>query len=169
MATIYVLEGADASGKSTLANYIIGQKKSAYIHATYYAGMEVKKHHETIVEASLLLAKDGNDVVIDRLCFSEYAYGKVFRDGQSYDVKEFWDKFIKAANDSNIDIKLVLCRPQVSNFGEEDREEMFDSMVGINEAYDEILPAGRYFTFDYQNEALTSILKRIDGKEIDNE
>lgn len=167
MSTIYVLEGADASGKSTLAKYIMENKKAAYIHATYCEGMNVLNHHNAIKEAAAILLKDGNDVIIDRLCFSEYAYGTVFRNSPSYDVAKWWnDVFVSTIKKiPETKIVLIFCKPTKSNFGEENRFEMFESMNGINEAYEKILPAGNYYTFDYQQEPLKSILNRVHGKE----
>lgn len=78
---IILLEGADASGKSTLADLLIKHHQARYLHST--VRRDIWRWHL----GALRFATDECDrrlVVLDRLHLSELVYGTVFRGGVAY-------------------------------------------------------------------------------------
>lgn len=80
---IIVLDGADATGKTTLANHFREAYGAKYLHLRVHSKMW--KWHLAAVDRAARLADD-HLVVIDRLWLSEQAYGQTFRGGPAYDL-----------------------------------------------------------------------------------
>ena len=99
---IAIIEGCDASGKSTLINQLMERHpNNCYIHNA--VTNDIHSLHENTINAALVASQE-HWVFIDRLHLSEKMYGTVFRNGPSYDVDVF-DKMI-----SNIStLKKILC------------------------------------------------------------
>ena len=78
---IYVLEGPDCTGKTTLAKFMAEKFKAAYIHAGYFGGSP--QLHARYLEDQLLSAmaciEAGLNVIMDRHWPSEYCYAPVLR------------------------------------------------------------------------------------------
>jgi len=133
---IIILEGGDATGKTTLAKEIGGH----YIHATYnkdLAGYMVK-YHLDLLEAAVILS-ESSQVVIDRWRMSEVVYGNVFRDGpeQRHRTLELYNR----AN--NLGATFVCCHPMnkqdyISHFNEvkKNRLEMYNDMIDVYDEYE---------------------------------
>ena len=79
---IIVLEGADASGKTTLARHLVEKHGARYLHNRVWPDMW--RYHVASARLALRWADTGL-VVIDRLWLSELVYGQVFRGGAFYD------------------------------------------------------------------------------------
>lgn len=80
---IIVLEGADCSGKTTLAKRMVQKWDASYLHATYRWPDCMFTYHAAILERALKLAKKG-PVIIDRWWPSELIYSDVFRNGSKW-------------------------------------------------------------------------------------
>lgn len=80
---IVVLEGADCSGKTTLAKKIVDMFDARYLHGRIFKDMW--RSHVAMVRMALRWA-DHDLVVIDRLFLSELVYGQVYRGGPAYDL-----------------------------------------------------------------------------------
>jgi len=80
---IIVLEGADASGKTTLANYFREKYGARYLHST--VRRDIWRWHLGALNLACKLA-DHHLVVLDRHWLSELIYGLVFRGGPAYDL-----------------------------------------------------------------------------------
>lgn len=82
MPHLIVLEGADCTGKTTLAKFIARRRRAAYYHATghksLHEGMEAY-HRNIINNAKVSMQVSGIDVVIDRHWPSEEIYGPITR------------------------------------------------------------------------------------------
>lgn len=80
---IILLEGADHSGKTTLARHLVDHHGARYLHGRIFPDMW--RYHVAMVRLALRWA-DHQLVIIDRMWLSELTYGEVFRGGPSYDV-----------------------------------------------------------------------------------
>ena len=81
MYPIYVLEGADAVGKTTLGKYMEANIPNAkYFHATYRFRNKMHIYHHAVLEQALKAAETG-PVILDRWWPSEAIYAEVFRGG----------------------------------------------------------------------------------------
>jgi thymidylate kinase len=130
---IFIIEGADGTGKTTLANEIYKVTKGHILHSTYNKEFNIEKYHEQIIDSAISLAKY-QPVIIDRWAVSELVYGNVFRDGPSYDI----NKLIQAA--SHLQIVWIYCENEDSienhKRNQKTREEMFNDMTGVVHEYD---------------------------------
>lgn len=131
--TIFIIEGGDGTGKTTLANELHRVTKGTHIHTNLHRNP--KAYNENIMKAAITISDLGDDVIIDRWCVVEYVYGKAFRNGQSYKTDEMIEKY----NADNI--VWIFCRNDdiVENHkkNKEEREEMYDSMEEVSKLYDE--------------------------------
>lgn len=138
---LVVLDGPDASGKTTLANTLAEKYDGEVIHFTW--NEELEKNMDTYMMGTLLhaitLSKE-KLVIIDRLWMSELVYSEVFRGGTKYDALH-WD-IRNLLNDINA--TQVICLPGLDDWQENywsmcgEREEMYgeDSrMLKVFEAY----------------------------------
>jgi len=133
---IIILEGADATGKTTLAREIGGH----YIHATYNKDLSgvMVEYHLGLLDAAVVLSEHSH-VVIDRWRMSEIVYGNVFRDGPEQDHRT--GKLYSRANDFGA--TFVCCHPTnkqdyIDHFNtvKKTRSEMFDSMIEVYDEYE---------------------------------
>lgn len=69
---LYILEGCDGSGKTTLAHFLIKTQRVNYFHFNQYV------FFQDYLEA---LLPDGKPRILDRSWLSERPYGTVFRHG----------------------------------------------------------------------------------------
>jgi len=79
---IILLEGADASGKTTLARHLVRQHGARYLHST--VRKDVWRWHVGALRWAARLAAAGRLVVMDRHWHSEQVYGPVFRGKAGY-------------------------------------------------------------------------------------
>ena len=78
---LFILEGCDGAGKSTLAQHLVATFKAKYVHHGSYKGVTQglgKVYAESMLPA--VLGKQA--VVLDRSWLSEAIYAKAFRNGQ---------------------------------------------------------------------------------------
>jgi thymidylate kinase len=153
MTKILVFEGADSSGKTTLAKAIIERYPSTrYFHGLPYIGW-VEEAHRAMLHAAM---NYDNLVIIDRHWISEYVYGPIFRGKIAYsdDVAKEFDLMIRSFG------MYILCVP--SNVREHERrfqrerankKEMFDSSVEVAMAY-------RHLAYGYMHEVGDNLLQR---------
>ena len=127
---IYILEGPDGVGKTTLAQAIQQKTKGHLLHCTWKEGWTMKDYFAEVLDVAQRLDKY-QDVVIDRFAPSEWVYGNVFRGGSQFDVYEY----VEMLNTFHSNIKWVICKhPQaVANHLKhvKQREEMFNDMTDV--------------------------------------
>lgn len=132
---IVIVEGSDASGKSTLINQLMeAHPNNCYIHNAVTS--DIKSLHNNTIETAILASYE-HWVFIDRLHLSEYIYGTVFRNGPSYNVEEF-DKMLTNKIPS---IKRILCvvdkETVLAKHAERKDKEMFNDISQIWDMYNE--------------------------------
>lgn len=83
MKGIIVLEGADGTGKTTLAKALVTANggKGVILHQTYRWKHKMPTYHLAAVHRAIKLQAQDQLVIIDRLWLSEYLYAKEFRGG----------------------------------------------------------------------------------------
>lgn len=126
---IYILEGPDGVGKSTLANAIYEETKGHILHCTWKKEFNIKEYFAEILSVAKKLNKY-QDVIIDRWAPSEQVYGDVFRRGPAFDVHGYlWEEGLHSQ------LKFIICENPnaVENHlkNKENRVEMFDDMTHI--------------------------------------
>lgn len=96
MNDLYIIEGADCTGKSTLARYMSKHLLAGYIHATgkksLHTGMS--DYHLSILDSVQVMLDNGIPVVLDRHWPSEWCYGRTLRLSVSagYRYDEVWKR-----------------------------------------------------------------------------
>lgn len=176
MKGIIILEGQDASGKTTLANKLLKSYKGIYIHATYRFKNKMPIYHAALLRKALKLSKN-QLVIIDRLHISEYIYAKVFRGGTPWpEVFKMFNSFCRELN-----IPIILCVPDTIERGltwfektKQQRPEMYDDIKEIITEYcnyanehqfdSNIIIYNRDFAENYKNEYFNYIIKMIEIK-----
>lgn len=74
---IIIIEGADGSGKTTLANQLSKQTKYPIIHMS---NPKTELEKVTMMGLYVQQLRTGKNFIFDRCWYSEMAYGPVFRD-----------------------------------------------------------------------------------------
>lgn len=129
---IYILEGPDGVGKTTLAREIYDQTKGHVLHCTWKSGWNMKEYFTEVLRIAKMLNKY-QDVIIDRWAPSEWVYGHVFRGGPQFDVFDYiWEQDLQ-------DVKFIMCQNDnaVLNHlkNKTEREEMFDDITDVVSNY----------------------------------
>lgn len=137
MKNLYIIEGVDGTGKSTLSREIARQKKAAVVHCTYEPGMNVIQHHEGIWKIANQLL-EWEHVVIDRWAHSELIYGTVYRKKPEYDPYVLLD-----ITKNRKDITWIYCRNDnaIKNHDKNKKErfELYDNIAAAAEMYDRVI------------------------------
>lgn len=135
MGQIYILEGADGTGKSTLAAALQEKTKGHILHLTFNKDWDMKSYYFAIYIAARDLSKY-QDVIIDRWIPSEVIYGHIYRNGPSFDTNLFLEAFGNKA-------KWIYCwnEKAVENHlaNKKNRDEMFDDMTHVVAAFDKYI------------------------------
>lgn len=159
---IYVLEGPDGVGKTTLANEIAAQKKASVVHSYFDKSWDIKQHHIDMLKASKIISK-WKPVVLDRWAPSEFVYGTVFRGKPGYDVMGFlWE-----IEDELKDIVWIYCRNDnaVENHlkNAKERHEMYDSMKEVVTLFDEYIDGDDrdWIVYDFDKVNMEQFVKEL--------
>lgn len=161
---LYVLEGPDGTGKSTLANELKNATNGNVIHATFNKDWDIKKYHIEILESANKLRQYGS-VILDRWAISEHIYGPIFRGEEQYDVMNLVDKRERELNDA----VWIYCRNDnaVENHlrNKETRDEMFDDMTEVVKSYDQFIAIDcfkrEWLVYDFGKIAVEDFVNKI--------
>lgn len=158
---IYILEGPDGAGKTTLANIIAEQRKASVVHSYFDKSWDIKAHHMDMWKAANII-NEWRDVVLDRWAPSEAVYGPIFRDKAGYDVMELLWGF----DDKNV--TWIYCRNDnaVQNHlkNMETRDEMFDDMSQVVVEFDKFINDTdflNWITYDYDKVDMLEFVKNL--------
>lgn len=173
---LIILDGPDACGKTTLANYLKENYGAHIHHLTWTPELELSMDEYMLGElnSAIQSVKLGALVVIDRHFLSEWIYSEVFRGGTQ------WKGLHRSCLDmiNRINGTIVSCTPMnkskyLKHFVEvkEERPEMYGDMEAIYDLYNKVddsldfmIPNAsgikkflRYDLFDYQDDCKTFI------------
>lgn len=114
---VYIIDGPDGTGKSTLGKKLSEMFRIPIYHLTYFK--DSKMHAAQFEKALELLRNSDTGFILDRYIFSEKVYSDVYRGGKYISI---YDDCIKAIGYSNANVILTV---------PEDRErykKMFDKL-----------------------------------------
>ena len=136
---VFILEGPDGSGKSTLGKKLSDAYGIDYTHLTYYKDEEMMRTQFYEVIRRVNTEKRG--LVVDRFVLSNLVYGIVFHNCKFVDG---WKMFLDAlCRDWLKGKEIVICLPYdkqayLDHFKKmtEEREEMYSSVEDMGKVYD---------------------------------
>ncbi len=132
---IVIVEGCDASGKSTLISQLMERHpNNCYIHNAVTDNIELL--HDNTIDAALVASQE-HWVFIDRLHLSEKIYGTVFRNGPSYNVDQF-DKMISSIPKVHKILCLIDKDTSLAKHAGRKDKEMFDDISRVWDMYNEV-------------------------------
>ena len=139
--TIYIIEGPDGSGKTTLSKLLKEEKNIKSIrHLTYYK--EADKMHEQFLDAHAIFSMDEESIIFDRYIFSNIAYGCVFHGCEFVRGWQMWIDSLLTACSIRKDIHIVFCLPEKKSWLQrfsnlcKEREEMYVDIEKMSKVYD---------------------------------
>jgi thymidylate kinase len=147
---IFLIEGADGCGKTTLAEYIAKELNGMVLHAIYRPEINMEVYHKDLLTFARVFSNMGIPIILDRWALSEIIYGNVFRDGPSYDAESLLEQN---------DITYIYCHNDdvVVNHkrNSKTRKEMFDDMEEVASQYDTYIEKSNLpwniYDFNYNN------------------
>lgn len=103
---IYVVEGPDCSGKTTLVDAMVKQLGAAKLHLTYRFKNRMDLYHRWAIEKAIALSHH-QPVIIDRWWPSEIVYARAFR------VRTAWPRNARAFDRIGryADVRYIFCVP----------------------------------------------------------
>lgn len=136
---VFILEGPDGSGKTTLAKELSKAYNIEYKHLTYYE--DEKDMSIQFYDTIRRINTERNGIVIDRFILSNIIYGIVFHNCKFVDG---WKMFLDAlCRDWLKGKEIVICLPAdkeayLDHFKKmtEEREEMYCSVEDMSKIYD---------------------------------
>lgn len=133
---IFVLEGPDGAGKTSLAMELKELLGARYIHLTYRFKNKMEVYHRAAINLAAHLAQH-QPVIIDRWWPSEIVYAEAYRGGSKVTKHYFLLELIA----SRLGVTYVMCLPQprdiyIKHFEDlkSQRNEMYDE--GLDRVYD---------------------------------
>lgn len=103
---VVVLEGADCSGKSTLAKYFKEQHGAVVIHMTHRFKSNMFAYNTAVLKKAWALSQNSL-VVLDRSFLSEMVYAEVFRDGGKWPLI---DRYVESVL-QRLGYVGIMCQP----------------------------------------------------------
>lgn len=132
---IYIIEGPDGTGKTTLANRLAAETSGSVLHGSFDPSWDMNAYLTTMMSCARLIS-GYKPVIIDRWCVSEIVYGTVFRKKRLASMSE---ALIKEAAGRD-DIIWIYCSNDnaVENHikNREKRDEMYNDMTEVVIAYE---------------------------------
>jgi hypothetical protein len=86
---VFVIEGPDNSGKTTLCKQLVAKTNAVYLHATYKFKGRMMLYHIALMRQAIKIAET-RPVVLDRWFQSELVYGNVYRNGPEPEYHPNW-------------------------------------------------------------------------------
>jgi thymidylate kinase len=171
VSRLYIIEGADGTGKTTLSNALLAETKGHLLHATFDKEWSIPEYHRALYESALTLL-EYQDVILDRWSVSEEVYANAFRGGAQYSADEWMEHamgkdvlndpsqtvFIYCSNDSAIENHKENMKT---------REEMFDDMSPVVREYEKYMgrTALNWHRYDFTKVDMDMFVKMITIKE----
>lgn len=164
---IYILEGPDGTGKTTLANEIAKQRKASILHSYFDLTWDIEDHHRDMMRSAQKVAR-WMPVVLDRWAPSEFVYGTVFRGKPGYDVMDYlWMQKPELEKD----VVWIYCwnKNAVENHlkNAEERDEMYDDMSKVVKLFDDFIEAEDdlgdrdWLTYNFDDQNMEEFVKEL--------
>lgn len=138
MNRLYVIEGADGTGKSTLSKELLEETKGHLLHGTYDKEWDIPSYHRSMFNAALQLLQY-QDVILDRWAVSEEVYSNAFRNGAKYSADQWMLEQLESEGMKPEDVTFIYCENDnaVENHqaNKEIRTEMFEDMSPVVREY----------------------------------
>lgn len=154
---IYILEGPDGTGKSTLAQALQEKTKGHLMHLTFNKYWDMEAYYLAAYNAAIELS-NYQDVIIDRWIPSEIIYGHVFRGGPSFNTSEIPEfeqaKYIYCWNEKAVENHLA---------NKKNRDEMFDDMTHVAAAFDKYIETSKlpWEKYNFNNVSMEAFIEGI--------
>lgn len=147
--SIIIIDGCDASGKSTLINQLMEKHpNNCYIHNAVTD--DIESLHRNTIDAALVASQE-HWVFIDRLHLSEKIYGTIFRNGPSYDVDSFDQELSRIPN-----LKKILCivdkETSLTKHAERKDKEMFNDISKVWDMYNDV--KGDWIRYNWKTDTM---------------
>lgn len=132
---IFVLDGPDGVGKTTLAQAFVDKLGAKYLHLTYRWKDRIFDYHTAALRFAL---RTGGPVVIDRWWPSEAVYAAAFRGGSTWPLQGRMCERVALKHG----IIYIMCLPESVEAAveqhsklKEEREEMYDNIGDVARLY----------------------------------
>lgn len=145
---IFVLDGPDGTGKTTLANGLREYLGARYIHLTYRFKDKMHLYHGAAIRLAARLA-ERQPVILDRWWPSEIVYADAYRGGSKF-IKHY---FLLEQVATQLGVTYVICLPKdreryLRHYEvlKTQRQEMYDEGLGrVYDGYDWFMD--QYFAY----------------------
>lgn len=134
---IFVLEGPDAVGKTTLAQHMQQELGAEYLHLSYRWPDHMFEYHHAAIRWAIRKSHK-KPVIIDRWWPSEALYAAEYRGGSKWP----WINHALDAIAQQNNVLYIYCLPEdlesyAKRFDQvkQEREEMYDNTVGVAKRY----------------------------------
>lgn len=138
MNRLYVIEGADGTGKSTLSKELLEATKGHLLHGTWDKEWDIPEYHRSMFDAAVKLL-EYQDVILDRWSVSEEVYSNAFRGGAKYSADQWMTEQLESVDMSPEQVTFIYCENEkaVENHlaNKELRTEMFEDMSPVVREY----------------------------------
>ena len=137
---LYILEGADGTGKTTLSQEILAQTKGHLIHCTWRKDWDIQQYFEDIYKSVEILL-EYQDVVLDRWAVSDEVYANAYRGGSTFSADEFMAACMSPyiLEDKKC-TRLIYCSNEKASENHQEniklREEMFNDISPAVKEYE---------------------------------
>lgn len=170
---LFIIEGADGTGKTTLANKILEETKGHMLHATYKPEWQaenywgIHEYHTHLFNAALNLM-NYQDVILDRWAPSEEVYANAYRGQAKYSADNFMIDLISKSRMSNPEnIRFIYCDNENVEANHEvnkqSREEMFDDISPVVKEYRKYIENSQvdWLRYDFNKNNIDDFVKEI--------
>lgn len=141
---LFIVEGADGTGKSTLCNALLDATKGHLLHASYSDKWKIIDYH-TMMYTTAFDLLSYQSVIFDRWAVSEQVYSNAFRHGSQYSADNFMMRLIGGPQYGIgiTNVVFIYCSNDdvLENHKEnvKSREEMFEDMSPVVKEYEKYL------------------------------
>lgn len=163
---IFVLDGPDGAGKTSLGLEMKEYLGGRYIHLTYRWKEKMNLYHYAAIRCAALLAQE-QPVILDRWWPSEIVYAEVFRGGSRF-MKHY---FLLEHLATKLGVTYVMCLPRdrekyLEHYQKlkESRLEMYDS--GLDKVYDSYDSFNREYFVNKENVARYDIFENFNDNDV---
>lgn len=145
MRGLIILEGADGTGKTTLAKHLQDNHGARYLHMTYRYKDKMFLYHAAMLKHAISMA-DSQLVVLDRCWWSDTIYGAEYRGGSKWPLM---GRFLDRVALKHAAYTVMALTDDMEAYAEKfqklrtERVEMYDDTTGVAMRYNDL-----YYGYD---------------------